>query len=441
MNPGDLYKQKLISIPEAVAKIQSHQTVGVAMAAAEPPGLLNALASQRDRLEDVRVWVCLPIGSYDFVLDPSMDGHFFVENWFYGVADRKVHQQGRTSYTPNNLHSAATMKLIAGKNHVNVYIGTATPPDSRGFMSLSLSLVIEKQLIEAADLVILEINENLPWTLGDTQIHLSEVDYVVENHVSLPQVPPDVPTAAEEAIGGYIADLIEDGSTLQLGIGGIPNAITPFLMHRRDLGIHTEMFTDGMVDLYEAGVITNRRKTLWKGKMVGAFALGTQKLYDFLDNNLGVELQQGQVTNDPVTVGRNYRMISINTALQVDMFGQVCSQSIGTKHFSGTGGQLDTHRGAQLSEQGRGIIALRSTAKNGAISTIVPVLSEGAEVTVPSQDVDTIVTEYGVADLKGLCVHDRALAMINIAHPDFRAQLKDDAMRLGIVPHFMIQVP
>lgn len=440
MYPSDLYKQKRISLPEAVGKIQSHQTVGVAMAAAEPPGLLAALSSQRDRLEDVHVWVCLPLGSYDFVLDPSMDGHFFVENWFYGNADRKVHSQGRTSYTPNNLHQAATKKLYGAHNKVNVFIGSATPPDARGYMSLSLSLVMEKQLIEAADLVILEINENLPWTLGDTQIHISEVDYVVENHTTLPQVPPDVPSAAEEAIGGYIGEMIEDGSTLQLGIGGIPNAIAPFLMHRKDLGIHTEMFTDGMVDLYNAGVITNRRKTLWKGKMVGAFALGTQKLYDFVDNNLGVEFQQGRVTNDPNVIGKNYRMISINTAIQVDMYGQVCSQSIGARHFSGTGGQLDTHRGAQLSEQGRGIIALRSTAKNGTLSTIVPVLTEGAEVTVPSQDVDTIVTEFGVADLKGLCVRDRALALIAIAHPDFREPLKEEVMRLGIVPKFTIQV-
>jgi acyl-CoA hydrolase len=244
------------------------------------------------------------------------------------------------------------------------------------------------------------------------------------------------PTAAEEAIGGYIAELIEDGSTLQLGIGGIPNAITPFLMKRKDLGIHTEMFTDGMVDLYNAGVITNRRKTQWRGKMVGAFALGTQKLYDFVGNNLAVEFQQGRVTNDPYVIGRNYHMISINTALQVDVLGQVCSQSIGFKHFSGTGGQLDTHRGAQLSEGGRGIIALRSTARNNEISTIVPFLTEGAEVTVPSHDVDTIVTEYGVADLKGLCLRDRAEALIKIAHPDFRAQLQDEVMRLGIVPRF-----
>jgi acyl-CoA hydrolase len=436
MDAQTLYRSKLISIPEAVGKVKSHQTVGVAMAASEPPGLLNELGNHRDRLNGVHVWVCLPLGSYSFVLDPGMEGHFFIENWFYGAADRKVHAQGRESYIPNNLHQASTRKLYAAKNKVNVFIGTATPPDSRGYMSLSLGLVLERQLIDAADLVILEINENLPWTLGDTQVHLSEVDYLVENHTTLPQLPVVPPTAAEEAIGGYIAELIEDGSTLQLGIGGIPNAITPFLMKRKDLGIHTEMFTDGMVDLYNAGVITNRRKTQWRGKMVGAFALGTQKLYDFVGNNLAVEFQQGRVTNDPYVIGRNYHMISINTALQVDVLGQVCSQSIGFKHFSGTGGQLDTHRGAQLSEGGRGIIALRSTARNNEISTIVPFLTEGAEVTVPSHDVDTIVTEYGVADLKGLCLRDRATALIKIAHPEFRAQLQEEVMRLGIVPRF-----
>ena len=436
MNPKDMYQQKLISIPEAVGKLKSHQTLAVAMAGSEPPGLLTELGRHRDRLEGVHVWISLPMGVYDFITEPSMDGHFFIENWFYGNIARKVHPQGRESYIPNNLNYAATRKLYAAGNRVNVFFGTATPPDTRGYMSLSLGLVLEKQMIEAADLVILEINENLPWTLGDTQVHISDVDYVVENHVPLMCLPVVPPTPAEEAIGGYIAELIQDGSTLQLGIGGIPNAITPFLLNRKDLGIHTEMFTDGMVDLYNAGVITNRRKTLWKGKMVGAFALGTQKLYDFVDNNLGVEFQQGKITNDPFIVGKNYRMISINTALQVDVFGQVCSQSIGYKHFSGTGGQLDTHRGAQLSEGGRGIIALRSTAKNGEISTIVPVLAEGAEVTVPSQDIDTVATEFGIADLKGLTVRDRALALINIAHPDFREKIKDEVMRLGIVPKF-----
>jgi acyl-CoA hydrolase len=439
MDPQELYRRKLVAIPEAVAMVQSHQVIGTAMAAAEPNGLLTELARHRDRLEDVTVWVCLPLRQYDFILKPEMSGHFFVENWFYGAPDREVHPQGRVSYIPNNLHQAATNKLHATGNHINVFWGTATPPDSRGYMSLSLSLVIERQLMEAADLVVLEVNEQMPWTLGDTQIHISEVDHVVEHHVPLFELPSAPPSEWEKAIGGYIAELIADGSTIQLGIGGIPNAITAFLMERRDLGIHTEMFTSGMVDLYEAGVITGRKKTLWKGKMVGAFALGTRRLYDFLHNNLAVEMQPGRVTNDPYIIGRNHQMVSVNTALQVDCYGQVCSQSIGPRHFSGTGGQLDTHRGAQMSPGGRGIIALRATARNGAVSTIVPMLAQGAEVTVPSQDVDTIVTEFGIAELKGKSVRARTEALIRIAHPDFRPWLREEVERLGIVPRLAVR--
>ena len=438
MDPQAQYREKRLSIPEAVSLVQSHHIVSTAMAAAEPVGLLTELAHHYARLEDVRIWVCLPLRLYDFVVKPEMAGHFFVENWFYGAPDREVHPQGRTSYIPNNLHAAARRKLESVRNHVDIFWGTATPPDRRGYMSLSTSLVIEKQLIEAADLVVLEVNENLPWTLGDTQIHISEVDHVVENHVPPFELPSAAPADWEKAIGGYIAELIEDGSTLQLGIGGIPNAITAFLHQRRDLGIHTEMFVDGIIDLYEAGVITGRRKTVWQGKMVGAFALGTRKLYDFLDGNLSVEFQQGRVTNDPYVIGQNYKMISVNTALQVDISGQVCSQSVGPRHFSGTGGQLDTHRGAQMSPGGRGIIALRSTAKGGTLSTIVPMLNEGAEVTVPSQDVDTVVTEYGVAELRGRCVKDRLAALTRIAHPNFRTWLRDEAERLQIVPRLVV---
>lgn len=434
---NDLYKRKRISIPDAVGLVRSHQTIGVAMAASEPPGLLTELGRQGERLEDVRLWVCLPMREYEAVLSPRMAGHIFVENWFYGAPDRKAHPQGRMSYIPNNLHQAARDKL-ARDGKVNIFWGTATPPDRYGNMSLSLGLVIEKALMEAADLVVLEINENLPWTLGDTQVHISQVDYVVENTCPLVELPPAPSTPEEEAIGGYIAELIEDGATIQLGIGGIPNAITRYLMNRRDLGVHTEMFTDGMVDLFEAGVITGKRKTLWKGKMVGAFALGTQKLYDFIHNNVGVEFQQGKVTNDPYIIGQNYKMVSVNTALQVDVMGQVCSQSLGVRHFSGTGGQLDTHRGAQRSPGGRGIIALRSTARNGSVSTIVPILEPGAEVTVPSQDVDTIVTEFGVAELRGRCVRDRAEALIRIAHPNFRDYLREEVERLGIVPRLVV---
>ena len=438
MDPKELYKRKLRSIPDAVSLVQSHHIIGAAMAASEPTGLMTELGKHKDRVEDVTVWVCLPLSLYDFVLQSEMAGHFFVENWFYGAPDRQVHSQGRTSYIPNNLHAAARVKLEAAGNHLDIFWGTATPPDSRGYMSLSLGLVVEKQLIEAADLVVLEINENLPWTLGDTQIHISEIDHVVENHVPLFELPIAPPADWEKAIGGYIAELIEDGSTIQLGIGGIPNAITAFLLERRDLGVHTEMFTNGMVDLYEAGVVTGKRKTLWKNKMVGAFALGTRKLYDFVNNNLAVEFQQGRVTNNPYVIGQNYKMVSVNTALQVDILGQVCSQSIGHQHYSGTGGQLDTHRGAQLSPGGRGIIALRATAKNDTLSTIVPRLTEGAGVTIPSQDVDTVVTEYGVAELKGRSVKDRMIALSKIAHPNFRDWVREEAERLQIVPRLVV---
>ncbi len=427
----DAYREKLISIPEAVGKLQSRQRLAAAMCASEPVGLLGELENHADRLEDLHVFMCLPMRRYGFYTRPEMAEHFFLENWFYGAPDRKAHALGMVSYIPNNLHRAGSDRIHAGG--VDVFWGTATPPNDRGIMSLSTSLVFERQLIDDADLVILEINPNLPWTLGDTQIHISEVDYVVENDAPLVTLPSIEPTEVEVAIGNYIADLIEDGATIQLGIGGIPNAIAQSLYAKRDLGVHTEMFTDGMVDLFEVGAITGRQKTLWPNKMVGTFALGTQKLYDFIHNNIAVEFQQGKVTNDPYVIAKNHKMVSINTALQVDLLGQVCSQSIGSRHFSGTGGQLDTHRGAQMSPGGRGIIALRSTVKDGAISTIVPTLSPGAEVTVPSQDVDTIVTEYGVAELRGRSLQERVAALIAIAHPDFRDELWEEVRRLGIV--------
>lgn len=433
MNSKAMYAEKLISISEAVGMVQSGQRIAAAMCASEPVGLLSELERHADRLHDVHVFMCLPMREYGFYTRPEMKGHFFLENWFYGVPDRKAHPLGMVSYIPNNLHRAGSDRIHAGG--INIFWGTATPPNSHGIMSLSTSLVFERQLLEVADLVILEINPNLPWTLGDTQISLRDVDYVVEHDAPLVELPPITPTEVEATIGAYIADLIEDGSTIQLGIGGIPNAIAQSLYGKHDLGVHTEMFTDGMVDLFEAGVITGRKKTLWPNKMVGAFALGTRKLYDFIHNNVAVEFQQGKVTNNPYIMAQNAKMVSINTALQVDVIGQVCSQSIGSQHFSGTGGQLDTHRGAQMSAGGRGIIALRSTARtrNGVVSTIVPQLTPGAEVTVPSQDVDTIVTEYGVAELRGRCLKDRVAALIAIAHPDFRPWLWDEVKRLGIV--------
>lgn len=429
MNVQELYKQKLISIEEAVNLVQSGQKVCTAMAASEPAGLLTGLARRKNELENVTIVSCLAMRDYE-VFKPEMKGIFLNETWFYGPGDRANHQYGNVTYIPNNLHEAGKKKLANDK--ISIFWGTATPMDKRGYFSLSLGLTYEKMMIEEADLVVLEINENLPWTLGDTHVHISEIDYLVENHIPLVEIPVVEPGEEEKIIGQYIAEMIEDGSTLQLGIGGIPNAIALSLMDKKDLGVHTEMFTDGMVDLFNAGVITGKRKTLWKGKMVGTFALGTKKLYDFIDRNLAVEFQQGNIVNDPCVIGQNHKMVSINTALQVDLTGQVCSEAIGNRHYSGTGGQADTHRGAQRSPGGKGIIALRSTAKGGKISTIVAQLPAGAKVTLGRNDIDYVVTEYGVAHLKGRSIRDRVEAMINIAHPDFREALREEANRIQL---------
>jgi len=434
MPTNQKFKEKTITLSEAVNLVCSNNNIGIGIAGSEPIGLLKAMAEKAPEVENVHFWTCLPMRPYDIFTKPEMAGRIFNENWFYSSTDRQVHSEGRVSYIPNNLNRAATDKLYASKGHLDIFWGTATPPNNEGYMSLSIGLIVQKDLLEAADLKILEVNENMPWTYGDTLVHVSEVDYLVENHTPLVELPSIPPSDIEKQIGGYIADLIEDGATIQLGIGGIPNAITAFIMERKDLGIHTEMVVDGMVDLVEAGVVTNRNKTLHPGKMIGAFALGTKKLYDYLDHNKDVEMYRGRYTNNPYVIAQNNKMISVNTALQVDVLGQVCSQSIGTRQFSGTGGQLDTHRGAQMSEGGRGIIALRSTAKNGSISTIVPTLAPGAGVTVPSQDVDTIITENGVAELRGRCVKDRMESLAKIAHPDFRDWIRDEAHRLGIVP-------
>ena len=434
MNPLDEYKSKLISLEEAVGMLQSTQTVGIGIAASEPVGLLGEMAKQAERLENVTLWTCLPMRAYDIFMQPEMDGHFFNENWFYGAPDRKVHPEGRVSYTPNNLHLAAQDKLYGTGGKLNVFLGTCTPPNENGYVSISLGAVVERELIDAADLVVLEVNRKLPWTEGDTVIPLSLADYFVEYDTDLVTTGTDVPTEIEEKIGRFIANYIEDGCTLQLGIGGMPTAIAGFIADRRHLGIHTELLVDGVYKLCESGAVDNSFKTLHPGKFVATFALGSQSLYDFMDHNPDVLIMRGSYVNDPYVIGQNYKMISINTAIQVDILGQVCSQSLGTRHFSGTGGQLDTHRGAQMSKGGRGIIALRSTAKNGTISTIVPTLAPGSGVTVPSQDVDTIVTEYGTAELRGLSVKKRMEALINIAHPDFRESIREEAHRLGIVP-------
>ena len=428
------YKSKLIDMTDAVGMVQSGMTLSIGIAASEPVGMLEELARQADRLENITTWTCLPMRAYDIFMKPEMEGRIFNENWFYGAPDRAVHHEGRVSYTPNNLHKAGTDKLYGSGGKLDMMLGVCTPPNAEGLVSLSMGAVVEREMIDAADMVILEVNHNLPWTDGDVVIPISMVDHFVEHDSPLVQVPQTEPTEIDQQIGAHVAEFIDDGCTIQLGIGGTPTAIANFISDRKHLGIHSELFVDGVYTLWKAGAADNSRKTLHPGKFVATFAIGSQPLYDWMNESPDVLLMRGSYVNNPYVIAQNYKMRSINSAIQVDVIGQVCSQSLGTRHFSGTGGQLDTHRGAQMSEGGKGIIALRSTAKNGTISTIVPTLAPGAGVTVPSQDVDTIVTEYGSAQLRGLSVKKRMDALIRIAHPDFRDSIREEAHRLGIVP-------
>lgn len=429
---------KIISVEQAVDLIKSGDEIVSALAAAEPRGILENLHTRAEDLRDVTVVTCLPMGSFPYFEDPRYKESFFMEGWFYSGAVRKAHLNQNVSFIPNHLHLAATRRLAYRKP--NVFVGTGAPTDKHGFISLSLSATYEREMIEAAETVILEINPNMPRTLGDTIIHASEIDYIVEADYPIPELAAAEPSEKDRIIGKYISDLVEDGSTIQLGIGGIPNAVALELVNKIDLGIHTEMFTDGMVDLYNAGAITGKKKSLLPGKMVATFALGTRKLYDFIDDNPAVQILRGSWVNDPHIIGLNNKMVSINTTLEIDLCGQCCSESIGHRQFSGTGGQADTAIGAQNCPDGKSIIALYSTADirtgNGderrRISKIVPALTTGAAVTLSRNDVDIVVTEYGVALLRGTPIRERVKRLINIAHPEFREELQYQAKQLHI---------
>lgn len=433
MNHQDIYRGKLIPIDEAVSHIASDNDVIVAQAASEPQGCMSRFHIVGDRVQGVRVFSVLTLKEYDFYMKKEMKGHFELASWFHAPGSRAALKAGTgtVTYVPNMLHRAATDRIHA--HRPDIFFGTCTPPDKHGFVSLSLGVTYEKDIIEAARLVILEVNPRLPRTFGDTQVHVSQVDYFVEHEQDVPAIPSADPSPTDLRIGDYIADLVEDGSTLQLGIGGIPNAAALALKGKKDLGVHTEMLVDSMMELYEMGVITNSKKSLKPGKFVTTFAYGSRKFYDWLDDNVSVEFQRGRWVNDPAVVAQNSRMVSVNTCISVDFTGQVASESIGTSQYSGTGGQSDTATGAVAGTDGRGksIIACYSTAKNGTLSTIVPTLAEGSAVTLHRSLVDHVVTEFGVARLRGKTVRERSQELINVAHPDFRAELTVKAKNLG----------
>ncbi len=432
-NHQDIYKEKLISIEEAVGLIKSDSDIIVAQCASEPQGCMSKFHLAAKEVKNVQVFSVLTLKPYDFYMMPEMKGKFELCSWFHAAGSRAAlkARTGTVTYVPNMLHRAASDRLKVRKPHL--FFGTCTPPDEKGFVSLSLGITYEKDILENAEIVVLEVNKFLPKTLGDTQVHVSDVSYFVEYHQLPPTLPEPQPDETALKIGRHIAELVEDGSTIQLGIGEIPNACALSLKSKKNLGVHTEMFVDSMMELYEAGVITNTEKSIHKGKFVCTFAMGSEKLYRWLDQNMAVEFLRGRYVNDPCVMKQNSKMVSINTCIMIDFSGQVSSESIGIEQYSGTGGQSDTAVGAIEGTDGKGksIIACRSTAKNGTISTIVPTLPEGSAVTLHRSHTDFVVTEWGSVQLTGRTLRERTAALISIAHPDFREKLRDQAIAMG----------
>ena len=424
-------QKRIVSPDEAVAVIQKGQRVFISSGCAVPQSLVAALARRGPELADNPVIHLMTLGVAPYA-EPGLSHQFRHNAFFIGPNVRGAVAEGRADYTPIFLSEIPRL-FRHGRMPLDVALIQVSPPDQHGFCSYGVSVDVVKSAAESARLVIAEINPNMPRTLGDSFIPLSEIDRVVLTNNPILETQADTPDEVARRIGHHVAQLVEDGSTIQTGIGTIPDAVLASLTGKKDLGVHTEMFSDGLVDLVEQGVVTGKRKTIHTGKIVASFVMGTQRLYDFIDDNPLIEFHPTEYVNDPFRISRHDRMVAINAALQVDITGQVCADSLGTYFYSGIGGQIDFVRGAARSVGGKPIIALPSTASKGSISRIVSTLTPGAGVVTTRGDVHYIVTEYGVADLHGRSIRERALALIHIAHPDFREALMEDARHRHLV--------
>lgn len=423
MNWLPLYKEKIASLEEAVGLVQSGNRIFISGNAATPLLLMNALARQKDDLFDVEVNHVLLLGD-DPLSRPGMEQHFRHNSLFVGPADREAIADGRSDYVP--IHLSEIPALFTDRViPLDVAFIHVSPPDEHGFMSFGVECAASKAAAESAKIVIAQVNEKMPRTLGDVFIHVSRVHKVVECSEPLLELAVSPSTEIERRIAGHIASLIEDGMTLQLGIGGIPDAVIAQLDGKQHIGIHTEMISDGVVKAIDRGIITNQRKTLHPGKVIATFVLGSSDLYRYVDNNPVFELHPCNYTNNPFIVAQNDRMVAINSAIEIDITGQVCSDSIGPKIYSGFGGQVDFIRGAAYSKGGKPIIAIPSSTKKDTISRIVPRLKPAAGVVTSRADVHYVVTEYGIASLHGKNLAQRAEALIAIAHPNFRSELEE----------------
>ena len=431
MTAQALYLQKRTSAADAVRHVHNGDTIIVSTGVGEPPTLLTELSTQRHSFQNVKVAQILALRKYAY-FDPETVANVRHVALFYGPASRAGGQAGWVDFTPNYF-SEIPAQIERGQIPAEVVFSMASPMDAHGYFSLSLGADYTMAAVAKARTVLLEVNPNVPFAYGNCLVHVSQVTALVESsdpvlEVGLPTIGP-----VQAAIGKQVAELVEDGSTLQIGYGGIPDAVVMQLTDKHDLGIHSEMIGDGILTLVESGTVTNRRKNYLPGKMIATFALGSAKLYRFMDRNPMLEMHPVNFTNDPMLAGQNDKLVAINATLQIDLLGQCGSESLGHSPFSGTGGQSDFVRAANRSRGGKAFIVLPSTAKDDTISRIAPVLSPGTHVSTSKNDINYVVTEYGVAQLRGKSAGQRARELIGIAHPNFRAELTAQAKHMKLL--------
>ncbi len=424
------FRDKVVTPEQAAAAIKSGQRVFLSGNCSVPQRVLAALVAHAQDLHDVEIAQVLTIGNADYVA-PEMAGHLRVNTLFISDNVRHAVNDGRADFTPCFL---SEIPSLFKDNHLSLDVALihVSPPDEHGFCSFGVEVGVTKTAAQTADVVIAEVNPHMPRTLGDAFIHVSKLDYIVPVDYELPEMPMGATNDLARQIAEHIAGLIPDGATLQTGIGAIPDAVLHQLMNHKHLGVHTELFSDGVIDLVNRGVIDGEKKSLHPGKIIAGFMLGTKRLYEFVDDNPIVELHPSEYVNDPFVIAQNDRMVAINSAIEVDLTGQVCSDSIGTRLYSGVGGQVDFVYGASRSKGGVPIIALPSTAmiRSEKVSKIVPTLKLGAGVVTTRNHVHYVVTEYGVADLYAKTIRQRARALIDVAAPEFRAELEQKAIEL-----------
>ncbi len=431
MTVQHLYQKKLGTPEDALDLIQNSDFIIVPTGVGEPPTLLAALSEQRRRFQDVKVAQILAVRKFAY-LDPETADHVRHVAFFYGAATRAGGRSGWVDFIPSYFSEMPSL-IERGLISADVVFSMASPMDENGYFSLSLGADYTMAAVAKARVVVLEVNPNVPFALGNCHVHISQVTALVESNepvleVGLPTIGP-----VQEAIGKYVADMIDDGSTLQIGYGGIPDAVVMQLTNKHDLGVHTEMIGDGILTLIDSGAVTNRKKNYLPGKMVATFALGSKRLYQLMDRNPALEIHPVDFTNDPYLASQNDNLVAINATLQIDLLGQCGSESLGHVPYSGTGGQSDFVRAANRSRGGKAFIVLPSTAKSDSISRIVPMLTPGTHMSTSKNDINYVVTEFGVAQLRGKSAGQRAREMIAIAHPNFRAELTEAARRMNLM--------